>query len=53
MDLGAPDDDTFLILVDDVHIVVGVRLLSRRLASVALDVGDGTAQVEVILAQVL
>jgi hypothetical protein len=36
VNLGAPDDNTVLVLVDDVYIVVRVRLLGRRLASVAL-----------------
>jgi hypothetical protein len=53
VDLGAPDHDALVVLIDHVHVVVRVHLLRRRLAPVTLDVGDGAAEVQVVLPQVL
>ena len=51
--LGAAHDDAVVTLLDDVHVHVGVRLLMRRQAAVALGVGHGPVRHEILVLQVL
>ncbi len=53
MRLGAPHDDALVALVDDVQVQVGVGLLVRRLAAVALHVGLRDRDREVVVAAAL
>ena len=49
MGLGPPHDDPVGVLADDVEVEVGIRLLVRRLGAVALHVGLGDRDHEVVL----
>ena len=51
--LGAADHDAVVALLDDVQVHVGVGLLVRRQAAVALGIGHGAVGDEVVVLQVL
>ena len=53
MELGAADDDAVRLALDDAHVGVGVVLLVRRTAAVALGVGDALGDADVALLRVV